>query len=147
MQTNERGFTMIELLLVLLGAVLFSSIGFSANKAIDRIHLSITARNIQTLIRETQDQAYGEQASYAVAFYTLSGECVQIKKLEIPKKITMPKGVEIQHTTFPNSKVYFRGKLGPNSGGTIVLASKSHNLSITVLPVTGRVKIYPMTKK
>ncbi len=147
MRANEQGFTMIELLLVLLGAVLFSSIGLSAHKATDRMQLSMAARSIQTLIRQTQDQAYGEQATHATAFYTISGECAQIKHLSILSKVTMPKGVQIEYTNFPDSKLYFRGKLGPSSGGTIRLTSKLHVIIITVLPVTGRVKIYPITKK
>lgn len=149
MGVKEQGFTIIELLLVLLGAVLFSSIGLSAHKVSDRMKLSMAAREIQTLIRQTQDQAYGEQADHMVAFYTKSGKCLQVRTRKALREVVIPKGIKIDDTTFlgGQGKLYFNGKLAPSGGGSIVLTSKAHLVEITVLPVTGRVKIKPIIKK
>ncbi len=147
MLKSERGFTMIELLLVLLGAVLFANIGLSAHKATSRMNLFMTAREIQTLIRQTQDKAYGEQAMYELGFYTLTGRCIQIKDNRITDEISIPRGITIERTNFPGRTLKFNGKLVPSGGGTILLYSKSHQVRITVLPVTGRVKIYPVDRK
>ena len=138
---------MMELLLVLLGAVLFVNMGLGIQKTSSRMQLSISARKIQTLIRQTQDQAYGEQAIYLLAVQPVKGRCIQVRSSKVLKEVKMPQGIKIEYANFTNGKLYFRRSLAPSMGGTIVLASKSHRLKITVLPVTGRVKIYPIMKE
>jgi len=138
---------MVELLLVLLGAVLFANIGLATHKAVDRMTLFMTAREIQTLIRKTQDRAYGEQEVYEVGFYSLTGKCAQINNNKAIEVITIPRGIVLEPTNFPGGNLYFSGKLAPKGGGTIFLKSRSHKVEITVLPVTGRVKIYPIDRK
>ena len=107
----------------------------------------MTARDIQTLIRQSQDKAYAEQAAYEVSFFTVDDTCVQIRNNKILKRIIIPRGITIGAVNFPRNELYFTRKLTPSGGGTIWLYSKSHKINITVLPVTGRVKIYPVTKK
>lgn len=59
----------------------------------------------------------------------------------------MPKNIHMRKTNFPSDKLYFSGHLPPNQGGTIVLDSKLYTLRVTVLPVTGRVKLYSAVRK
>lgn len=137
---------MIELLLVLLGAVLFASAGLSVYNASSKRELYTAARSVQTLIRLTQDQAYGQQDNHHVSFYTTENRCVQIRDHQIIEEALIPRGIKLGSTNFPSGKLYFNGQLTPSRGGSIYMYSRAHKVKITVLPVTGRVKIYPITK-
>ncbi len=147
MYRSEKGFTMIELLLVLMVAVLFVSTGLSITNATGRRDLYIAARSVQTLIRQSQDYAYGEGSIYCVGFYTSTNECEQIRQHEVMSEANIPRGIKINSTNFPEGRLFFTRQLTPSRGGSIYMSSRAHKVRITVLPVTGRVKIYPITKK
>lgn len=147
MPPTDRGFTMVELLMVLLITSILGGFGLSAYKGIEKIELATTASHIQSLIRTAQAEAHGEEDTHIVAFYSILGECNHIKNAKSINKIVLGERVNMNRTNFTNGKLYFRGKLSPSQGGTIVLNSKIYQVKITILPVTGRVKIYPITKK
>lgn len=147
MPRRDRGFTMIELLLVLCVMGIFWNVGLSIHKGAERIALMTTANNIQSLIRTAQTTAYGQQRIHIVSFSPDLGKCTHIHDSISMGKVTIPKNIKLKKTNFPEDKLYFRSKLSPNRGGTIVLGSKSYEIIITVLPVTGRVKVYPITRK
>lgn len=144
----EKGFTMVELLLLLLSTVLFINLGLSAHQSMERMKLSMTANQIQTLIRGAQNRAYQEQNTHTIYFSQQNKVCRQVQRAKIINEVKIPKGISIQETTFKANKLEFAGKLGPSGGGgTVQLSSKSQALKITVLPVTGRVKVYPLSAK
>ena len=147
MLKSDKGFTIIELLLLFFIMVLFAKLGLSAHQSMSRIRLSMTATQIQTLTRAAQNRAYGEQNTHIVAFYSAHQEFNHIQNTKVINKVTMPRGITMKQTNFPDNKLYFTGKLGPSRGGTIELNSKSHTIEITVLTVTGRVNIYPLTRR
>lgn len=147
MPRKDRGFTIIELLIVLFITSILGGFGLSAYKGAERIELLTTANNIQSLIRGAQAKAYGQENTHIVAFYSTLGECVHINNSKSINKVIVSGKIKMKKTNFPDGKLYFRGKLSPSQGGTIVLTSKSYEVTITVLPVTGRVRIYPITRK
>jgi len=147
MPRRNRGFTMIELLLVLCVMSIFCSVGLSIEKGAQRIALMTTANNIQSLIRTAQTTAYGQQRVHIVSFSPDLGRCTHIHNSKSMGKVAIPKNIKLKKTNFPEDQLYFRRKLSPNRGGTIILSSKSYQVKITVLPVTGRVKVYPITRK
>ncbi|NLI89554.1 MAG: type II secretion system protein [Epulopiscium sp.] len=147
MLKNEKGFTIMELVLIILLTALFVSGALYTRKQVGRRQLYSTARDIQTLIRVAQDGAYGEQNVHGINFYPNSQECVHIRNYRIVKEIKIPNTIKMEPTSFPNNKLRFSSKLSPSRGGTIKLCSRSHEVRITVLPVTGRVKIYPIQRK
>lgn len=147
MPRDERGFTIIELLIVLVITSVISSFGLSVNRNLDKKQLLVTAKEIQTLIRNAQQVAYGEQSTNIVAFYYTLGECTHIQNAKVINTVIMPSNIYMGKTNFTDGKLYFRKHLSPNMGGTIVLYSKRYTVKITVLPVTGRVKIYPIDRR
>lgn len=147
MPPGDRGFTIIELLIVFLIGSILGGMGLSAYKGAERMELLTTANNIQSLIRGAQVRAYGQGNTHIVAFYSTLGECIHINDSKAINKVVMPGKTHMKKTNFPNGNLYFRGKLSPSQGGTIILSSKSYEVKITVLPVTGRVKVYPTTRK
>ncbi len=144
---DTRGFTIIELVLVLLITGILGGLGLSAYKGAERSELMITANHIQSLVRSAQAQAYGEQSTHMIMFEPTYNECIHLHNSKTINTVTIPNKITMRKTNFPDNKLYFRGKLSPNRGGTIVLKSKSYQIEMTVLPVTGRVKIYPMVKQ
>ena len=147
MSPRDRGFTIIELLIALLLGSILGTMGISAYKGTERIELMTTANNIQSLIRVAQARAYGQGNTHTVGFDPTLGECLHINNSKIIDSVVVKGKTYIKKTNFPKGNLYFRGKLSPSQGGTIVLNSKSYEVEITVLPVTGRVKIYPITRK
>lgn len=147
MLRSEKGFTIIELLLVFLVAAILIHTSLYTYSQIGRRQLSRSAREIQTLIRIAQDRAYQEQSAHSIIFYNQTSRCVHVQDIYAIKEIKMPGTITMNKTNFPSGRLRFTGKLRPNRGGTIQLSSKSHQVRITVLPVTGRVKIYPVTRK
>lgn len=144
---SEKGFTMIELLLVLLVAVFFVNAGVKAQRSMENFQLSRMAREIQSMIRKAQHMAYAQESVQVVRFDTIQQEVKLTTLTRIKETTKMPSGIKHNGSNFSNQKLYFRKKLAPNQGGTILLSSKTHEVRITVLPVTGRVKIYPATRK
>jgi len=147
MPRSDRGFTMIELILVLVIMSVFWNFGLSIDRNAEKIELMTTANNIQSLIRTAQTTAYGQQRDHFILFSSELGKCTHINSLKTIGKVIIPKRIKLEKTNFPKGKLYFRSKLSPNRGGTIILRSKNYQIKITVLPVTGRVKVYPITKK
>lgn len=147
MSARDQGFTLMELLLVLLIIGMLGGFGLSFYKGMEKIELSATANHMQSLIRSAQIKANGEGVTHIVSFYHSQGKCFHLANTKAIDILAMPSKISMKKTNFPQGKLYFRGKLSPSRGGTIVLDSKSYQSKITVLPVTGRVKVYPVTKK
>lgn len=147
MHQSERGFTLFELLLVLGLSSVIGTLGLSVNARMDRRQLLIAAQEVQSLIRESQQMAYGEQSVNIILFDYVVGRCSHIQNSKIIRRVYMPKNIHMRKTNFPSDKLYFSGHLPPNQGGTIVLDSKLYTLRVTVLPVTGRVKLYSAVRK
>ena len=145
MLKKKRGFIAIELLLVLLGAVLFLNLSLSTKNSLERTKLQSGARQLESMIRKSQDLAYSQGHTYYVAMFTDGANL--IKRVRITERMELPQGIQIKTCNFPNNRIRFKRALAPNQGGTIYLVSKNHQVRMTVLPVTGRVKIYPTTKK
>ena len=147
MPRRDGGFTMIELLLALCIMGFLWNLGLSIHKSLEKIELVTTANHIQSLIRTVQTTAYGQQKVHIVSFSSDLGKCTHIHNSRSLGKVVIPNKIKLEKTNFPEDKLYFRNKLSPNRGGTIVLHSNSYEITITVLPVTGRVKVYPVVKK
>lgn len=147
MLRGEEGFTMIELILVLVMMTMVMGIGIEAHQSAERIKLAISAGQIQTLINKAHCRSYNEQNRHTITFKPETKECHYIKNTYVIEKVKLPRGIALEGITFLQNSFYFDEKLGPSAGGTIKLNSKSHTIKITVLPVTGRVKIYPLSIK
>jgi type II secretory pathway pseudopilin PulG len=104
-------------------------------------------RELVTDLRYARQMALTEGRIYYIAFnknmqtyqVSVAGKPTQI----IIKQVVLPDGIRLLDTTFTDDKFYYNSMGAPSRGGTIeLLDRKNRVISITVLPATGRVRIY-----
>jgi len=65
---------------------------------------------------------------------------------KITKCDNYPSSVKLDYTNFSNNQIEFNEFGNPSKGGSIHISCGNIKHTITVLPVTGRVKIYEYEK-
>lgn len=147
-KNSERGFTLVELLVVVLLLGLLGALtvpGFRTGLA--RYQLDTAARVLAKDIREVQERVLNEEsaAQFKITFeehrYTVARETVR------QKSVSLPVGTVVSTATFGGGtmQVWFRGGvISPRpGGGTVVLRHRATGLTseVVVKPVTGRVRV------
>lgn len=149
MKTNRStGLTILELLTVMLIISIASAVAVPAvNAALERAAGNAALRELVTDLRYAQQMALSDGSNYYITFnksmqtYTISvaGQFDQ----EIIKQVTLPDGIKLLGTNFANNKLYYTDLGSPSAGGRIELSDrKGKVIKITVLPATGRIRVY-----
>jgi type II secretion system protein H len=149
--TRNRGFTLLEILLVVVIAAVFAAVAAPRyGQASGRYRADLAARRIVSDLRLAQSCAKAASASRTVSFAPATE---QYQLLNVPA----PDGAAGDYTVILSAEPYranlvsasfntstqvvFNGWGLPNNGGTIVVAVGSQQRTVAVDAGTGRVSI------
>jgi len=147
---GRRAFTMIELVIVVLIMSIFAAV--SAPAFMDSLlfhRVETAARRVKADIDYTRQRARLTSTTQSLTFtanatYTVSG-AKSLENVALAYEVDLkksPYSLDSATANFSNTLVLtFDGYGTPSSGGTVVLASKSHQCTVSVNSVTGLVTI------
>lgn len=136
---NSKGFTLIEILLVVVLLVAISLFTFSFWKDFLRKNqLNSAATGIVNDLRDAQQRTVTEQVVYLIHFYSSSGEYDLIRinptngNRETVKAVTLSPDISMSSVTFPSYEVQFNAGGGVSAPGVVVLTKDTLNVTIDV---------------
>lgn len=146
---KERGFSLIELIVVLIIIVLsFSLVIPSFSKLSKTVELRSTVQKIASLLRYCRSEAVNKGQTYQTIF-DLEKNVVMINSPGLKEKGEYPiaEGVMIKEVSIhsnPNDKgihiIEFYSNGGSN-GGTILFSGYKKGFKIIIHPITGAIKV------
>lgn len=140
---NKKGFTIIEIVLVIALIGILATISLPVYKKTAAHYSLITAaRMIASDIRLAQQRSITESRSYRLLFNTGSDN-YQLLSVSNKSEINyLPKGIKIIRTNFTDKTLSFLPSGAPSQGGRVVLENRfGGRRYIIVTPATGRVRI------
>jgi len=147
LKNNFNGFTVLELLVIIL---VLSAIALIAvpniKSSINNYKLSCFERIIISEIRFAQKEASVNWRENRVYFSNTSRMVYVKQGTQITKSDSYPASVKLDYTNFTNNQIEFNEFGNPSKGGSIHISCGKTKHTITVLPVTGRVKLYEYEK-
>lgn len=144
----ERGFTLVELLIVVLLLGILGALtvpGFRTGLV--RHQVDTAARLLAADIREVQERVLNRESADEFKIHFGENRYTVLQNTRVIKAVDLPGGVSIVSAGFGGSdmRVWFRnGSVSPqDGGGTVVLKHRATGLEsrVVVKPVTGRVRI------
>lgn len=141
---NDRGFTLLEMLLVLIllaGSGFYLLIKFPVN--FEKQHLAFETTQLLEEIRDARQAALAENNWYAVKFYHQTGDHhYQIfKQGKMMKNIYLKDGIEFVGSPGDKDGKLIFNAVGRSVGTTITLTNSSGELrSVVVAPVGMRIR-------
>ncbi len=124
-----KGFTLLELLVVIATAGLIAAIGFPAiDKSIRSRAFNTAAVQVELAVREAQATAIRENRTVRLAPFVKADPRTEVAL----SRGAFPVDVDIEQ---PAALRFFRD--GTSTGGTIFMASHSLRFSVTIDPLTG----------
>jgi len=143
-----KGFTLIELLVFLLVlSIIFTIAKPGFEVMLEQARVRAILRELVTDVRYAQQMALGEGKIYYVIF-DRNSEAYRIQVAGNPfpqvlKQVFFADGIDLSWTSFPEDRFHFTSLGAPSGGGTVtIMDSRGNVYRITVLPATGRVRIY-----
>lgn len=150
MFSNEKGFSVIEVLIALLIISITSTLILPNLHIIERNELKVQAQMLVDDLHYTQRLALNEKSD--IYFKLLkSSKSYVIRKTGSTKNIKSVRlldDINFSSESRNNIKYTSKGTAGnandgiSGSGGTITLKSNNYKITITVSPVTGKVRMY-----
>lgn len=146
---DRKGFTLIELLIIMSVFIVLLLILVPSTKSYMSYNNYMAFRTsvyqLLSDIRMAQELSVGEKIPYTICFIP-SSEVYYITKPDNPSpKVILyrnfPKKVDLVSTNFIDNRFYYSETGAPSMGGTITLKFNNKLYEITVIPVTGRVKL------
>jgi prepilin-type N-terminal cleavage/methylation domain-containing protein len=139
---NHKGFTLIEIAVVVLITSMLFGFAVVSFGAINRQNLNIAASMMAEDIRLTQQLSLNQDGEYRIIFDCSNEKYYITKEVKAYKIVNLPAGVDLYNTNFPFHELKFNQKGTPSQGGTVTLSNRQRNyLYVIVMPVTGRVRI------
>lgn len=144
---KRKGFTLVELLVVLMIFSLVLAIGQPVfSSALSSAKGRGAIRELINDLRYAQQMAVGTGETHYIAFdreqdlYLLK---IVGSHTEVLKVVRLEDKLDILGTSFPSDSFHFTSLGAPSRGGTINVKDMRDRLyTITILPATGRVKVY-----
>ncbi|MBU5437515.1 GspH/FimT family protein [Tissierella sp. MSJ-40] len=140
-----KGFTLIELILVLALLSLFLVIGLPNIKYITYMKEKQELREFKRDIAYARNNAIVQRKIYNLTIDQKNNGYIIIKADKIPvivKDVSFKYGTIVLRNNFNNS-INFYPTGSPSVGGTIYLTnSKKESIKITITPATGKINFY-----
>jgi len=147
LKNNCKGFTILELVAIMLILSIIAAIAVpNVLSSVNSYRLSCFERIIMTDIRYAQQQSSVNWRQNRVYFSNTNRKIYVKQGTHIIKSDSYPAYVKINRTNFPNNQIEFNEFGNPSRGGSIHISCGNIKHTITVLPVTGRVKLYEYEK-
>lgn len=147
MKHHENGYTLVELALIVFILAAMTAAGAPSVKSVLARHrIQCFARLIVADLRWAQRRAMEDWRDCDFYFSAYSDTICIKSGTKIVKSDPFPEGVSVLRTNFTDNEVTFGCRGNPASGGSIYIKSGDFVYTITVLPVTGRVRIYDYEK-
>jgi prepilin-type N-terminal cleavage/methylation domain-containing protein len=154
---DNKGFTLLETIVVLVITTIFVFFAFAADKHFIRQKLNAAAAMIAEDIRLTQQLNMKQDGLYTMIFDFVNERYYIKKYMVIYKKVDLPGGIDLIYTNFdfdnnpyngPDHRLSFNTRGEPVRangvliGGHLSLKDKNDNiLYVIVASLTGRVRI------
>ena len=147
LKNNFKGFTVLELAVIMFVLSIMALIAVpNVRSSINNYRLSCFERIIVSDIRCAQQQSSVNWRESRV-YFSNTNKMIYVKQgPKIIKSDKYPVSVKLYHTNFSNNQIEFNEFGNPSKGGSIHISCGNTKHTITVLPVTGRVKIYEYEK-
>ncbi len=147
---GKKGFTLVELTVSLLVVITMLAMTLPVfNKSLGKSNLYAAARQISGHIRETQQMAITEQATYNLLFdlkkqgghYWIKDGIVTVKKCGLPYNVTIV-GTNFSTAEANKYKLFFGPNGRPVRGGTVTLKNTNGDFLYVIVAVhSGRVRV------
>lgn len=150
--TNNKGFTLIELsLVILISGIIVGIVSNFSFLIINERKLVLKTYEIMQCLVEIRDNAFTKNEGYPdlICFYPFS-ELILIKSFDKSKNTYKTikiidlsiEGMDLLSAVFGNNNyIYFNRLSLPSSGGTIAISYKNMRKYIIVTPATGRIYV------
>jgi len=148
---NRKGFTLLELILVILilGIILAIALpGFQRPLAHHRLYAA--GREMVSEIRQLQQRALAEEKhSYKIKFFVDRSRNIKIdhyyimEDINILKTVELPAGINLYDTNFAGEKLHINcsGYPAYGFGGTVQLENDHNEKLYIIVAKTGRVRM------
>jgi prepilin-type N-terminal cleavage/methylation domain-containing protein len=145
----QRGFTLIELIIVLAVMAILAGAGIAASHSHDRRTLRNAGLMVQAHAREAQRLALIEGRRYRVQFNIDTHSFSIHPRHYQPVWIYLPQGVEIYHLNLNTNWMEYlpRGTSGGTHAYTIRLRNGRYEQRMTVVPSGGRAELFPIERR
>ncbi|SNR86568.1 competence protein ComGD [Anaerovirgula multivorans] len=141
MLSNNKGFTLIEILLVVTIITLFGFMIFPMNRGLyDRFLLEATAKEIKSALHIAQQLSIDESRNYCVEVFEKS---FRVREHKIGGKVAYSQKIDDRIKVMPgyDHRINYNRE-GTTSYGIFVLSNKQEDkIKLEVLLGTGRVRI------
>src|SRR6056297_1259001 len=147
LKNNYKGFTVLELSVIMFVLSAMALIAApNIRSSINNYRLNCFERIIISEIRFAQQEASVNWRENRVYFSNTSRMVYVKQGPKIIKSDPYPDSVKLDYTNFSNNQIEFNEFGNPSKGGSIHISCGNIKHTITVLPVTGRVKLYEYEK-
>lgn len=156
MISNEKGFVLLETIIVLLLISIITVVVMPKEHIVERLKLKSQAQQLAADMRYTQKLALSNNQKY-VFKVIIKDNIYFIRKATqltgFDKKVCLCTGVKFYNFSTINFKYTAKGtpcspddKKDEGAGGTITLLSEHYSIDITIRPASGRVRVYEVSK-
>ncbi|MBK5251159.1 MAG: hypothetical protein JJE29_00715 [Peptostreptococcaceae bacterium] len=147
MEHNYKGYTMVELvLIVFVLSIIFAIAAPNVRQSMNIYRLNAFDRTIISDLRFAQQQASINWRESRLYFSNTSRKIYVKQGTKIIKSDIYPDSVRLDYTNFTSNEIEFNEFGNPSKGGSIHISCGSQKHTITILPVTGRAKLYEYEK-
>lgn len=139
---NSKGYTLVELMgVVTIAGLLLALAAPSYNGLATQDRLELTAHQLASDIRATQQLALAEETGHKITFYPGSNKYMISQRLTVIKTVYTPPGVSLELVNFNNNALNLGDAGLAASGGTITLRSGTKFRYVIVAVNSSRVRV------